>query len=145
MKISSIRYAILSRDSWQFPSNFLCEWGGKLCLHGERKGICFYILSLVRLCTGDMESFPKLIHFHTACDYSDWVVTLPSQISFTKCPNGYPRSMEMSSAHPSCLGTLVPLGLSSEGVLQRCACRYTCQARAFGQAVSAEDEDMLGV
>lgn len=32
-------------------------------------------------------SFPKLIHFHTAWVYSDWVVTVPSQNSFTKCPN----------------------------------------------------------
>lgn len=70
----------------------------------------------------EIGSFPQVFHFHTACDYSDRVMSILSQISFVKCPNGYGLSMEKSSAHPSCLGSLVPLGFSGEGVLQRCAC-----------------------
>jgi len=92
-----------------------------------------------------MESFPKLIHLRIACDYSDWLMTMSSQLSFIKCPNGYPPSMEMSSVHPSGLRSLVPLGLSGEGVLQRSACSYECQAHAFRQAASASAEVMLGV
>lgn len=144
VKILAMCFAVLPRDTRQFFLFFVCDSGGKSWLN-ERKGICFYILSLVKLCTENTESFPKLIHFHTASDYFDWVATVPSQISFTKCQNGYHPSMEMSSAHPSCLGFLVPLGLSAEGVLQGCACFYMCQACAFGQAVSAEAEVMLDV
>lgn len=144
MKILSICYGILSRDSWQFPLNFCVSGEGNCGLMGERKGICSYIPSLIKLRTGHMESLPKLIHFHTVRGCSHWVVTAPSQISFTECPNGYPPSMEMGSAHPSCLGPLVPRGVSAGGGLQRCACCYTRQACAFGQAVSPEVEVMLG-
>lgn len=144
VKISAMCYAILSRETQQFLLFFVCDSGGKSWLN-ERKGICFYILSLVKLCTEDAESFPKLIHFHTASDYFDWVATVPFQISFTKHPNGCPPIMEMGSAHPSGLRSLVPPGLSAVGVLQGCACCYMCQTCAFGQAASAEVEVVLGV
>lgn len=98
---------------------FFCVSGEENCgLTEKGRGSVSTYRLFVKLCTGDMEIFPKLIHFHTACDCSDWVVTVPSQISFTKCPNGYPPSMEMSRPRPSRLGSLVPVELSAEGVLQ---------------------------
>lgn len=119
---------------------FFCVSGEENCGLKEkgRGSVTTYRLSSYAL---EIWSFAKLIHFHNAWVYSDWVVTVPSQISFTKRPNDILLAWKWA-VHSLPVSDPCPPRSSRQKGCCRGALAVT---RAFGQAVAGEVEVMLGV